>query len=74
MVCLYKTDFKALGGFSKTITGWGREDVDFYDRTVKTGTVEVCDAVYLPTLRNSLYSSDTLAPLSLTHLGHSRGG
>ena len=41
MVCLYQSDFKSLSGFSKTITGWGREDVDFYERVVKNGAIEV---------------------------------
>lgn len=45
MVCVYQSDFKNLGGFSKTITGWGREDVDFYERIVKQGTLEVVRAV-----------------------------
>eukprot|EP00048_Salpingoeca_helianthica_P004554 m.78201 g.78201 ORF g.78201 m.78201 type:complete len:522 (-) comp13241_c0_seq4:28-1593(-) len=45
MVCVYQSDFKNLGGFSKTITGWGREDVDFYERVVKQGTLEVVRAV-----------------------------
>jgi hypothetical protein len=41
MVCIYQSDFKNIGGFSKTITGWGREDVDFYERMVKQGQLEV---------------------------------
>jgi hypothetical protein len=35
MVCLYRSDFRELGGFDKTITGWGKEDVDLFDRMVR---------------------------------------
>lgn len=34
---LYKSDYLALGGFNLMISGWGYEDVTFYDNAVKSG-------------------------------------
>lgn len=36
IVSLYKSDFVKLGGFNVSITGWGMEDVDFYDNVIKS--------------------------------------
>lgn len=33
---LYKSDYLSLGGFNMTITGWGFEDVTFFDAVVKS--------------------------------------
>jgi len=35
MVCVYRSDFQALGGFDKQIDGWGKEDVDLFDRMIR---------------------------------------
>eukprot|EP00051_Salpingoeca_urceolata_P017607 m.241709 g.241709 ORF g.241709 m.241709 type:complete len:741 (+) comp19004_c0_seq2:1488-3710(+) len=45
MACMYVSDFIKLGGFSKKISGWGKEDVDLYDRLVKQGKIEVIRAI-----------------------------
>ncbi|XP_018579421.1 chondroitin sulfate synthase 1-like [Anoplophora glabripennis] len=37
IVGLYKSDYLALGGFNLMISGWGYEDVTFYDNAVKSG-------------------------------------
>nr|CAH7728883.1 unnamed protein product [Callosobruchus chinensis] len=34
---LYKSDYIDLGGFNLMISGWGYEDVTFYDNVVKSG-------------------------------------
>ena len=36
MVCMYKSDYLASGGFDTGITGWGGEDVDLFERILKT--------------------------------------
>ncbi|CAK9819676.1 Chondroitin sulfate synthase 1 [Anthophora quadrimaculata] len=36
IVSLYKQDYKTVGGFDLTIQGWGKEDVDFYEKVVKS--------------------------------------
>lgn len=36
IVSLYKTDYLKLGGFNLLISGWGFEDVTFYDKVVKS--------------------------------------
>ncbi|CAH1113573.1 unnamed protein product [Psylliodes chrysocephalus] len=36
IVSLYKSDYNRLGGFNLEITGWGNEDVTFYDNAVKS--------------------------------------
>ena len=35
MVCIYKSDYIASGGFDTTIVGWGGEDTDFFKRVLK---------------------------------------
>ena len=35
MLCIYKSDYTAIGGFDKSITGWGGEDVDLFMRILK---------------------------------------
>ena len=35
MACVYRSDFQALGGFDKQIDGWGKEDVDLFDRMIR---------------------------------------
>ena len=34
MVCIYRSDYKAVGGLDKEMTGWGGEDVDFYEKVL----------------------------------------
>ncbi|KOC66565.1 Chondroitin sulfate synthase 1 [Habropoda laboriosa] len=36
IVSLFKQDYKSVGGFDLTIQGWGKEDVDFYEKVVKS--------------------------------------
>ena len=36
MVCLHRGDLARVGGFSTTIRGWGEEDVDLYERIVRS--------------------------------------
>ena len=31
-ICVYKSDYSAVGGFDTNITGWGSEDDDLYER------------------------------------------
>lgn len=37
MACMYVDDFFAAGGFDLSIKGWGGEDVDLYEKLVKSG-------------------------------------
>ncbi|KAL7078846.1 hypothetical protein ACQ4LE_002769 [Meloidogyne hapla] len=39
IVSLYKNDFNLIGGFNQTIKGWGLEDVDFFERVIKSGII-----------------------------------
>lgn len=36
IVSLYKQDYKTVGGFDLSIEGWGKEDVDFYEKVVRS--------------------------------------
>lgn len=36
IVSIYKLDYKNIGGLNTTITGWGMEDVNFYDNIIKS--------------------------------------
>ncbi|XP_017893539.1 chondroitin sulfate synthase 1 [Ceratina calcarata] len=36
IVSLYKQDYKSVGGFDLLIQGWGKEDVDFYEKVIKS--------------------------------------
>ncbi|KAI4477100.1 hypothetical protein M0802_014776 [Mischocyttarus mexicanus] len=36
IVSLYKIDYNTVGGFDLSIRGWGKEDVLFYDKVVKS--------------------------------------
>lgn len=36
IVSLYKSDYRDLGGFNLLISGWGFEDVTFYDNVIKS--------------------------------------
>ncbi|XP_015126312.1 chondroitin sulfate synthase 1 [Diachasma alloeum] len=36
IVSLYKKDYLSIGGFDLSITGWGKEDVDFFEKAVKS--------------------------------------
>ncbi|XP_013421398.1 chondroitin sulfate synthase 1 [Lingula anatina] len=36
MVCLHQADYRRVGGFDLSITGWGGEDVDLYLKHVKS--------------------------------------
>ena len=37
ILAAYKADIVAAGGYNTGITGWGKEDVDLYDKLLKTG-------------------------------------
>ena len=39
--CMYLSDFIQVGGFSKSLSGWGREDHELYERVLSSKTVEV---------------------------------
>lgn len=36
IVSLYKRDYRALGGLDLSIQGWGKEDVEFFEKAVKS--------------------------------------
>ncbi|XP_003704206.1 chondroitin sulfate synthase [Megachile rotundata] len=36
IVSLYKRDYKTVGGFDLSIQGWGKEDVDFFEKLIKS--------------------------------------
>ncbi|XP_054010276.1 chondroitin sulfate synthase 1-like, partial [Hylaeus anthracinus] len=36
IVSLYKRDYRTVGGFDLSIRGWGKEDVDFFEKVVKS--------------------------------------
>lgn len=37
IVSLYKKDYRTVGGFDLSIQGWGKEDVEFFEKAVKSG-------------------------------------
>ena len=37
MVCIFKSDYTAVGGFDTSIVGWGGEDVKLFDRVTSYG-------------------------------------
>ena len=37
VVCVYADDYRKAGGFQLSAKGWGNEDVDFLERTLKAG-------------------------------------
>lgn len=37
MLCMYKSDYKSIGGLDVAMLGWGGEDVDLYERVLKSG-------------------------------------
>jgi hypothetical protein len=37
MLCIYKSDYKAVGGLDVAMVGWGGEDVDLYERVLRSG-------------------------------------
>ncbi|XP_057331409.1 chondroitin sulfate synthase 1 [Microplitis mediator] len=39
IVSLYKRDYLKIGGFNLSIEGWGKEDVDFYEKSVKSDLI-----------------------------------
>lgn len=45
MVCISHSDFLGTDGYDKSITGWGGEDVDFYERLLKNATMQVMRSV-----------------------------
>ena len=44
MVCLYKSDYEAVGGYDLSIRGWGGEDVTLYDSHVRHASIAVTRA------------------------------
>ncbi|XP_076643494.1 chondroitin sulfate synthase isoform X2 [Halictus rubicundus] len=36
IVSLYKQDYRTVGGFDLSIQGWGKEDVEFFEKAVKS--------------------------------------
>eukprot|EP00731_Ephydatia_muelleri_P037297 Em0438g2a len=44
MVCIYKSDYLASGGFDTSIVGWGGEDTDFFERVRRRAKLEVIKA------------------------------
>ena len=43
MTCMYSIDYQAVGGYNTSIVGWGGEDVDLYQRHVKSDLqVNIC--------------------------------
>lgn len=36
IVSLYKSDYRAVGGLDLSIQGWGKEDVEFFEKAVKS--------------------------------------
>lgn len=42
---MYKADYQALGGFDLSITGWGTEDVTFFDGVVQSHTRRIFRSV-----------------------------
>lgn len=45
IVSLYKSDYIQLGGFNLSISGWGFEDVTFYDNAVKSPNLKIVRSV-----------------------------
>ena len=37
MLCIYKSDYIAVGGLDVAMVGWGGEDVDLYERVLRSG-------------------------------------
>lgn len=37
IVSLYKRDYRTVGGLDLSIQGWGKEDVEFFEKAVKSG-------------------------------------
>ena len=37
MACMYKSDYLSTGGFDVNMMGWGGEDVELYEKVIKTG-------------------------------------
>ena len=44
MVCLYKSDYDAVGGYDLSIRGWGGEDVALFDSHVRHASISVARA------------------------------
>ena len=42
---MYKSDFLSVGGFNTSIQGWGKEDVDLYDKFIANPNLTVFRAV-----------------------------
>lgn len=40
-VCVYSDDASAIGGFNTEIRGWGMEDVEFFEKFVKSGRLRL---------------------------------
>ena len=36
IVCVYNSDLRRVGGFDTSIIGWGKEDVDLYEKFIKS--------------------------------------
>ncbi len=55
-MCVYNSDYRMIGGYDQDFKGWGGEDVDLYNKHVKSnlkvststgsaGTISVLDQV-----------------------------
>ena len=62
MACMYKSDYLASGGFDTGITGWGGEDVNLFERVLKTG-VDILKAPD-PSLRHRYHEKTCSLSLS----------
>ena len=45
MVCISGSDFAGTNGYNPNIVGWGREDVEFYERVLTNASLQVMRAV-----------------------------
>lgn len=45
MVGVYKSDWRKVGGFDVSLVGWGKEDVDFYDRFIRKANLSIFRSV-----------------------------
>ncbi|CAI5438270.1 unnamed protein product [Caenorhabditis angaria] len=41
LAAMYKSDLMSIGGFDTKIEGWGKEDVDLFEKAIKSGNLRV---------------------------------